>query len=198
MVQIMQIFVGSTNPVKVNSTAIAASETWPEAKVKGLEVASGIAAQPMSDEETQQGSKNRAVAVLELAKKMLLAEGSIDDLKNNLLGVGLEGGVFLKGDELWSTVWATVVDVEGNVFQSNGARFKVPQLIAQKILTGGEMGPVVSQITGKDDIKQKSGAIGIVTNNFIDRTEEYTGIIKLALGLWYGRNWEKKLTPKII
>jgi len=33
--------------------------------------------------------------------------------------------------------------------------------------------------------------IGVVTNNFVDRTEEYSAIIKMALGLWYGRTWQK-------
>ena len=69
----------------------------------------------------------------------------------------------------------------------------MPNIIAQKILDGGEMGPVVSKLMNKDNIKQKSGAIGVITKNFIDRTEEYVGIVKLALGLWYGKNWEAEL-----
>lgn len=191
----MYIFVGSTNPVKINSTITAASETWPMVKVVGLEVPSGIKAQPLSDDETRLGSENRAKAVLNLGKQQLLEQGlSEADLQTNLLGVGLEGGIFEKENgEWWSTVWASVLDLQGQLFQSNGARFKVPDIIAQKLAAGGEMGPVVSQLIGQENIKQKSGAIGVITQNFIDRTEEYTTIVKLALGLWYGRDWEKKL-----
>ncbi|MBT4358433.1 MAG: DUF84 family protein, partial [Candidatus Pacebacteria bacterium] len=38
----MQIYVGSTNPVKINSVINAASETWPEVQVQGFKTASGI------------------------------------------------------------------------------------------------------------------------------------------------------------
>jgi inosine/xanthosine triphosphatase len=171
----VKINVGSKNPVKINSVINAASETWPDVVVKGSEVPSGIADQPMSDEETYQGALNRAKAVLEDAD----------------LGVGLEGGVFVKDNgEVWSTVWAVVIDQKGNTFSSNGARFKVPKVIGEAIVGGGEMGPVMDKLMGGKDIKHKSGAIGVITKNFIDRTEEYTYIVKLALGLWYGRDWD--------
>ncbi len=192
----MYIFVGSTNPVKINATINAASETWSDVIVKGYEVPSGISEQPMSDDETRIGSENRAKNVLAVGLKNLQGKklGSFANLSKQVLGIGLEGGVFLKAkNELWSTVWATVIDVNGNSFQSNGARFKVPDIIAQKLLAGGEMGPIVSKLMNKDNIKQKSGAIGVITKNFIDRTEEYVGIVKLALGLWHGRDWEAEL-----
>lgn len=35
----MHIFVGSHNPVKLNAVTNAASETWPEAKLLGHDVA---------------------------------------------------------------------------------------------------------------------------------------------------------------
>nr|MBP7768851.1 DUF84 family protein [Candidatus Woesebacteria bacterium] len=95
--------------------------------------------------------------------------------------------------ELWSTVWVVVVDQTGQCYESNGARFKIPSIIAQKIQAGGEMGPVVSDLVGGADVKRGSGAIGVITRGFVDRTEEYTGIAKLALGLWYGREWQRDL-----
>ncbi len=92
--------------------------------------------------------------------------------------------------ELWSTVWVAVVDEKNQVFESNGARFKVPQVIAGRINNGEEMGPIMADIVQKENVRQKQGMIGIITTGFVDRTEEYTGIVKMALGLWYGRNWE--------
>lgn len=183
----MYLFVGSTNPVKINAVTNAASETWPDVVVHGYEVPSGINEQPMSDEETRLGATNRAQAALEAG----LTQSNADS--NQALGIGLEGGVTQLDGELWSTVWVVVVDKDGTITESNGARFKVPDVIAQPILAGGEMGPVVSQLFGRDDIKQKQGAIGVITQGFVDRTEEYTGIAKLALGLWYGRNWPEDM-----
>lgn len=190
----MHIFVGSLNPVKINAVVQAASETWSTVNVQGIDVPSGIADQPMSDEETRKGAFNRAKSALEDGLRTM---DNLEDLASGVLGVGMEGGVFLNEDqELWSTVWAAVVDEEGNLFESNGARFKIPDSIAKKILAGAEMGPVVSKMFDGADVRRQQGAIGVITNNFVDRTEEYSGIMKMALGLWYGRDWEKLLINK--
>jgi inosine/xanthosine triphosphatase len=185
----MTIFVGSTNPVKINAVTIAASETYPEAVIEGFETASGINEQPLSDEETRQGARNRATAA---SKKGLEKNPHLDPTA--VLGVGLEGGVFVDKDQImWSTVWIVVTDHTGIFYESNGARFPVPPIIAEIIKNGGEMGPVVSQLVGETNVRQKQGMIGVITNGFIDRTEEYSGIAKMALGLWHGRNWQDQL-----
>lgn len=185
----MTIFVGSTNPVKLNAVTIAIAETFPDAKVSGIEVLSGVASQPRSDNETRKGAINRAHAAFDQAPLELKNSD-----KNSILGVGLEGGVFEdEAGELWSTVWACVVDSDGQLYESCGARFKVPEIIAEPIRAGGEMGPVVDTIVGGTRVRQNQGAIGVVTKNFIDRTQEYSSIVKMALGLWFGRNWQQQL-----
>lgn len=181
----MILCVGSTNPVKINAVTVAASEQWSDIQVHGFDVPSGIKEQPTSDEETRTGARNRATAALH--------DGLQQFGKNHseVLGVGLEGGVFTFDDELWSTVWAVVTTKSGEFYESNGARFKVPETIAKPIREGAEMGPVVSALFGGKDVRRTNGAIGVITRNFIDRTEEYAIIAKMALGLWYGREWEK-------
>ncbi len=110
------------------------------------------------------------------------------------LGIGLEGGVFTeKNGELWNTVWACVIDLQGNTFFANGERFLLPKVLADKIKAGAEMGPAMDEITGSVNIKHQHGMIGIITKRFIDRTELYANLAKLALGLWYGREWEREL-----
>ena len=188
----MNVFVGSTNPVKVNAVTIAASETWPEVSVKSLNVPSGINEQPIGDDETRQGARNRAQSATEDGITQLKQQNPSYQ-PDNILGVGLEGGVFQFENGLWSTVWVAVADAEGNLFEANGARFKVPDIIADLIKQGQEMGPVVEKLVGEADVRSKQGMIGVITNNFVDRTEEYTGIAKMALGLWYGRDWDTNL-----
>ncbi|NCN82694.1 MAG: DUF84 family protein [Candidatus Pacebacteria bacterium] len=177
----MKIAVGSTNPVKLNAVRVAAQGQWPDVVVAGFEVQSGVSEQPRSDEETRQGACARAQAAL-------TAGG-----KTTQLGLGLEGGVHTFNGELWSTVWAAVLDTAGNYYESNGARFKLPKVIADKLAAGAEMGPAVSALFAGDNIKQKQGAIGVITRNFVDRTTEYASIAKLALGLWFGRDWEQDI-----
>ena len=115
-------------------------------------------------------------------------------LFRSVLGIGLEGGIDDHGEEMWTTVWAAVVDREGNWGLSAGSRFLVPAEMAQKIRSGEEMGPVTARVLNEENlerIKTEEGLVGIVTERFVDRTEEYQAIAKLALGMWYGRNWRK-------
>ena len=185
----MHIFVGSHNPVKINSVINASSETWPGVVVEGFDVSSGIPEQPIGDKVTKTGAMNRAKAVLAEGLNKYQNDGR-NFTNDEVLGVGLEGGIFEDDEgQMWSTVWAVVVDKTSFMEFANGARFKVPNIVAEKIRKGEEMGPIISQVVGEADIRKKQGMIGITTKGFVDRTEEYQGIVKLALGLWYGRNW---------
>lgn len=205
----MKIAVGSTNPVKINAVITAASETWPDVLVKGFDVSSGVDDQPRSDKETMTGAINRAKGALE---EILRLSGSLQTTRDaqdgktdipslsvlsknsddQVLGVGLEGGVFTNEEgELWSTVWAAVIDQDGFFFTANGARCKVPEPIADLIQQGQEMGPVVDKFVKGGSVRQKEGMIGVITKGFVDRTEEYRAIAKFALGLWYGKDWDK-------
>lgn len=188
----MNIFVGSQNPVKVNAVVNAASESWSDVVVQGLDVPSGVSEQPRTDAQAKTGALNRAHAALE--DGLVQIETSNPD-RPDVLGIGLEGGVTEFEGELWNTVWAAVVDSDGNEFLANGARFRLPDSVAEQIEAGEEMGPLMARLAGEDNVRQKQGFIGIVTDRFVDRTEEYTAIVKLALGLWHGRHWERKL-PK--
>ena len=76
---------------------------------------------------------------------------------------------------------------------STGVQSGLPQVIAERIRNGEEMGPIVNQIMGRGDVRRGIGMIGVITNRFVDRTEEYTGITKMAIGLWYGRDWQDGL-----
>ena len=58
----MKVIVGSTNPVKINSTKLAfeTAFTEDEFEVEGVSVVSDVRDQPMSNDETLLGAKNRA------------------------------------------------------------------------------------------------------------------------------------------
>jgi len=188
----MIIFVGSTNPVKVNAVKLAVLKKWPKATVLGIEVASGVPAQPLTDEETRLGASNRAQTVLATGLKTLTSAEITT--ATTILGVGLEGGVFGKvATDFWSTVWVSVTDQTGKIFESNGARFKLPPTVATQILAGAEMGQAMGELFSDPKIKQKQGAIGILTGNLTSRTEACTAIAKLAIGLWYGQDYQTQI-----
>ncbi len=184
----MYFFVGSTNPIKIQAVEEAACGKWPTAQVVGFAVSSQVSHQPMTDEETQTGAINRAKAALSAG-----LEKHPEAQKAECLGIGLEGGVTTWHDQLWSTVWVAVIDLEGKIFTSNGARIKLPDQVAQPILQGGEMGPVVGKLIHDNEVSKKQGMFGVVTKNLVTRQEEYTTIAKMAIGLWYGRDWDAQL-----
>lgn len=191
----MKFIVASKNPVKINAVAAAVKEQFSDVLVEGLEVESGVSAQPMSDEETMTGALNRAKAVRNLA-----LERKMIGKNEEVLCVGLEGGVFHPSfienkNELWSTVWVVVLDKEGNSYFSNGARFPLPDFMSELLLAGEEMGPSLGKRLKDPDLRKKEGMIGFLTNHFTNRTDEYTNIVKIAVGLWYGR--DSILTKKI-
>lgn len=188
----MQLFVGSTNPVKINAVTNAASETWPDVVVTSIDVPSGVNSQPIGDQETRTGARNRAVAALDQGLRTL-KEQKQTTAQDKVLGIGLEGGVVELDGQLWSSVWVVVVATDGQFYESNGARFPVPQIVADRIRNGEEMGLIINKIMGNMDVRRGMGMIGVITNRFVDRTEEYTGITKMAIGLWYGRDWQNGL-----
>lgn len=191
----MKFIVASKNPVKINAVVLAIKEQFPNTLVESLEVKSGVSAQPMSDEETRTGAFNRAKAVRVLAIKQKIIKNSDD-----ALCIGLEGGVFhpsfIKNkNKLWSTVWAVVLDKKGKSYFSNGARFPLPDFMSKLLLAGEEMGPSLGKKLKDPDLRKKEGMIGFLTNRFTNRTDEYASIVKIAIGLWYGR--DSVLTKKI-
>ena len=58
----MKIIVGSTNPVKITSTKAAFETAFPEEEfeVEGVSVVSEVRDQPLSNDETLLGARNRA------------------------------------------------------------------------------------------------------------------------------------------
>jgi inosine/xanthosine triphosphatase len=183
----MYIAVGSTNQVKVNAVKLAISHQWEDATVEGYETVSGVGEQPRTDHETYIGSINRAKSAFEA---MRLKYGN----NAEILGVGLEGGVDESEDGLLNVVWCSVVDSDGKVYSSSGARFILDDEIASRILGGEEMGPIMDSLLNEKDTKKKGGMIGVVTKNFYNRTEEYASIARLTIGLWYGKDWRDSLS----
>lgn len=176
------LVVGSTNGAKVRAVEYAIQDIWPETSVLGVEVESGVSAQPWSDTETRAGARQRAMAAWQHV------EGAAEA---NRLGVGLEGGIYEEGNEMWSTVWVTVTDGK-EYWEANGARIKLPEVVAEGIRQGEEMGEVMAKIVQKHDVKTTTGMLGIITNNVVDRTREYGGLARLALGMWWGSEWLKQ------
>jgi len=169
----MKVVVGSTNPVKIEAVVSAIKQYYPDCEVIGKKVSSGIAEQPMSEEETVIGATNRAFAALE--------DGD--------MGVGLEGGVTKIGGVLFECAWCVVVDKDNRKGVGGGLYFELPRKVADKIMTGGELGPIMNELTGEENVKEKSGAIGIFTKGKLDRKTAYVQLVTSALIKFVSPEW---------
>jgi len=170
--QTCRVGVGSTNPSKVESVRQAFQKLgYTDIELMSINVPSGVSEQPFSDEETIQGAMNRANAVMK----------SIPDLD---FAVGLEGGVVetsvMEKTSIFLTNWGAVVDSKGNIGIGAGHRVQMPSMMAQELRKGRELGDVVDEWSQGSDIHKKQGAIGVLTNNLITRSDMFSDVIICA------------------
>ena len=164
---IKTVAVGSTNPVKIQAVRHSIQRIWPAAEVQGVAVASGVSIQPLSDDEAIVGATNRARAALEQT--------------NSELGIGLEGNTTELPQGLFATGWAVVIDQLGRVGIGGSGRYHLPPLLAERVRQGAELGPLVDEWFGQQNIKHKQGAVGIMTNGLIARSEASETAVIFAL-----------------
>lgn len=181
------LFVGSSNPVKLEAVHLATKNHWPNLEVCGFAVDTSVSEQPLSDKETRLGSRHRAKEALRI--------GLVDENNQSsiCLGIGMEGGVYRRARKWWNVVWVCVTDSlesSASIFESSGAHFELPDEVGYYLSKGIEMGEIFSQLTGGEDIRHSIGAVGVLTRRFLIRSEEYASIAKVAIGLWYGRGWQ--------
>lgn len=161
------VAVGSTNPVKVGAARRIFAQFLPDARILPVNVPSGVPDQPVGDDETMQGAEARARAALE-------ATGAE-------WGVGLEGGVTFRGEDCWMNGFCAVVHRDGRVGIGRGTQFLLPPSIGKGVRAGGEVGPLMDQLTGQHNIKQQGGAIGFFTNGAILREDAFAMMVAAAL-----------------
>ena len=165
-----KIYIGSTNPVKIACTRNGFEEVFGDIskyEFNGFSVPSGVGDQPMTNEETLLGAVNRA-----------------KNLKYKFPGgnffVGIEGGIQRVGDDMEAFAWVVIMN-EDMIGKAQTATFQLPPKIAKLINEGVELGHADDMVFRRNNSKQGNGAIGILTNNVIDRAEYYRHAVILAL-----------------
>ncbi|MCM3739368.1 DUF84 family protein [Oceanobacillus luteolus] len=160
----MKLILGSKNPTKIR----ACKAVFPEHEVIGVSVASNVSPQPSTDEETRQGSINRALASI--------------SSKDADMGVGLEGGVMLLEGRLYLCNWGALVTSNGDIYTASGARIELPIDFVPELNSGKELGEIMEAYSKKEDVRSNEGAVGIFTNDIVDRSEMFTHVMQLLRG----------------
>ncbi|KAB8138327.1 DUF84 family protein [Gracilibacillus oryzae] len=160
----MKVIIGSTNKAKRQ----AVQTVFGAEIVKSEPVPSNIKEQPMSDEETMEGAINRAQ--------------NCHVLHPDAVCIGLEGGVTYIRNQLYLCNWGALVSPGGRVYVASGARIPLPKTIEEKINDGIELGKIMQDLTNVANIRQHSGAIGILTNHWVSRETMFVHVVRLLKG----------------
>lgn len=165
-----KIVIGSINPVKINAVKKGFAKTFniKNFDIVSLNVPSNVSNQPMTNEETLQGAINRAVN----CKK---------EIPNADYYFGIEGGVNIFNNQMEVFAWIYVLNNSSKIGLSRTASFFLPDSIKNLILKGIELGEADDIIFNRKNSKQQNGAVGMLTNNLIDRTKYYEEAVVLAL-----------------
>lgn len=164
-----KVIVASKNPVKINSTREGFEKILiaQDFDFEGIDVPSGVADQPMTDDETLTGAKNRAINA-----KNQKPEADY--------WVGIEGGCDWTPDGLLAFAWVVVLS-QNQMGQSRTSTFYLPPRVVDLIDQGLELGYATDQVFDDHNSKHKGGAVGALTGEVLGRTEYYVQAVMLAL-----------------
>lgn len=165
-----QIAVGSLNPTKIEAVHLAFRKIFPKLswEITGVNVPSGVAAQPMSDKEAIDGSITRA-------KQALIA------VPEATYAVGLEGGLNQIGSRWFDSGWIVVINRAGILGIASSIRMFTPKKIMKPIHAGSELGTVIDTLFSLENNKQQLGHFGLMTQGKYTRTDAYRDGVIAAL-----------------
>jgi len=164
-----KVVIASKNPVKQAAVqnGFKAVFNYSNFDFAGISVESEVSDQPKNDQETLMGATNRA----NNARK--LQPGAS-------YWVGIEGGIEQNDNEMVAFAWVVIIS-ENNTGKAKTASFFLPNKVVELVKEGKELGVADDEVFGTNNSKQKSGAVGLLTDNIIDRERYYTEAVILAL-----------------
>jgi len=180
------VAVGSLRKPKLRAVSEAlnafAAKLVPDAdfEIVGEEVESGVEATPTSCEQLMRGAKQRAEALVRMAR---------DTRKPWRYFVGLEGGLEVLQDDRARRVflesWAYVSDGTHGFYGRSGA-IEVPEELAHEVLERGfELSDAVDRYAGEVGIRDGQGAWGVLSAELIPRHESFRIAVINAFAPFY-------------
>lgn len=160
------VAVGSTNRIKIQAAKNVLEHE--NIQVISCSAVSNVRPQPLSDEETLQGAINRAKDCLEKT--------------NASHAIGLEGGVVFIHDHPYLCHWGAIVDRNLNIYFTNAPLIVLPKDYRDALLAGRDLDEIMHQSTGIAGLGAKEGAIGVFTQNRLNREQVLTQMVKALIG----------------
>jgi inosine/xanthosine triphosphatase len=151
-----------------------------EFEVIGVEVESGVGHTPANRKELMLGARQRAEALMSLAR---------EKAESWRYFVGLEGGLDVIEEEGERRVllesWAYVSDGrDGHYGRSGGV--EIPDALAREVLENGvELSVAIDHFAGSVGIRDAQGAWGVLSGGLISRTEAFRVAVVAAFAPFY-------------
>jgi len=164
-----KIIIASHNPVKAEAVRSGFQRLFPdeEFQVEGISVTSGVSDQPMTDKEAYDGATTRAKN----------AQKAVPDAA---YWVGVEGGCDYQEGAMVAFAWIVII-MDGMQGSTRTALFRLPRKVQALVESGLELGDADDLVFGRENSKQKSGAVGLLTQDVETRTSLYEQAVILAL-----------------
>ena len=168
LIPMKKIIVASQNPVKLKAAEDGFQRLFPleTFEVEGVEVSSGVSEQPFGD-DILLGAENRMQAAHD-------AKPEAD------YWVGLEGGVEQDEHGMMVYAWMAIRDSSGMIGRGRTSAFYLPREVAELVAGGMELGPADDKVFGQTNSKQAGGAVGLLTDGVITRSDYYTEAVIMA------------------
>ncbi|MGQ0515399.1 DUF84 family protein, partial [Bacillus sp. D-CC] len=94
----------------------------------------------------------------------------------------IEIAAFKKEHGLFMCNWGALATSDGKTFVAGGARITLPDDFLAPLEDGKELSEVMEEFVQRKDIRSHEGAIGIFTDDYVDRTELFVHVVKLLVG----------------
>lgn len=161
----LNVVVASQNPVKINAGKRAISEWFDHAHVEavGMSAPSGVPDQPMNEAETRLGAVNRLDYCL---ARLATSKTAYDWV------LAYEGGVDCFEDGPATFAYVAISNGKKRAV-GRSSNLLLPQTVYGELLKGKELGPVIDEYFNTTNIKQKGGAIGVLTKGLATRQSVY-------------------------
>ncbi len=175
------VIVASQNPVKFQAAREGFARMFPGESFtfQAVTAASEVSEQPFSSMETLRGAYNRARNARRFspnADYWIGIEGGVEETPEGALGVENHESAH----SLAAFAWVVVLTGDQAGKGRTGLLF-LPPLVAELVHQGKELGEADDIVFGRTNSKQENGAVGLLTNNVIDRAAFYEQAVILAL-----------------
>lgn len=169
---VIKVIITSKNPVKIEATRDSFSQFYDNILFLEIDTENGgLASQPIGEEETFNSSQRR----VEYGRRLK---------PNSNFYVGIEAGVLINStsNNARIVVYSSVGD--NKVIETvRGCEIPIPAQWYDELVQHhhNELGDLMSNISGIQNIKQKQGAVGFLTRNVTKRYDILKQSITMAL-----------------